>query len=262
MKQYYFLASALPPLRLGLAPDITFDEFCDLLNDNLTQHDLEKTRAVRRWYDIQNIRAYWKEEELDPVGNFDKAHLAEALLAREGFPDYVYDFLDTYENLEDRLHHFPLLVISYFSHEIQKATGLLHDYLQFEREWRLVFLGFRAKRLGRNLTKELQYEDPDDPLIASLLSQKDAKEYVPPEGYEELGTLFEEKGDSPADLYQGLCEYRFRKVTEMMGIDLFSINNIIGYMVQLITLEKMQELDKEKGLSIVHTVLHPELMAP
>lgn len=258
MKQYYFLATALPPLKLGVTPEITFDEFCDLLNDNLNKQDLAKTRVVRRWYDIQNIRAYWKEEELDPVGNFDKAHLAEALTAREGFPDYVYDFLDTYENLEDRLHNFSLLVISYFSNEIQRSTGLLHDYLQFERNWRLVFLGFRAKRLGRNLTQELQFEDPDDPLVASLLAQKDAKEYVPPEGFEELATLFEEHGDSPAGLYQALCEYRFRKVTERVGIDLFSIDNIIGYMVQLITLEKMQELDKEKGLSIVNTVLHPD----
>lgn len=255
MTNYYFVATALPPLQLGVPPEITFEEFDNLLKDNLTAEDYAKTQVVRRFYDIQNIRAFWKKEGLDPRGNLNELTLEEALLTREGFPDYVYDFLDAYETIEDKLHNFPRLVAMFFQYESEEAEGFLREYLNFEREWRLVLTGFRAKQLGRDLSAELQFEDPQDDFVAQILAQKDAKVFLPPDGYEDLQPLFEEHGASPLELYQALCEYRFYKIESLLGIDLFSIDVILGYMAQLITVEKWIELDKKKGLDIMDKVV-------
>jgi hypothetical protein len=257
-KSYYFLATILPPIVLGEVPEMSFSEFTHLLQVNLSPKDLEKANVIRRFYDIQNIRAFWKKEELDPRGNFDGIELEEALLAREGFPEYVYDFLDRYDNTSNRLEHFPGLLADYYNHEIPAATGFLKEYLTFERDWRLVLTGFRAKQLGRDLAAELQFEDPNDDLVAQILAQKDSPSFVPPDGYEDLKPFFEQYGNQPLELYQALCEYRFRRIESMLEMDLFSIDRILGYMAELITAEKWIELDQQKGKEIANRVLKEE----
>ncbi len=252
---YYFLSSAIPDLQVGYPPDITFNEFQNLLKVNLTAEDYVMAEAMRRFYDIQNIRSFWKEEELDHRGNFNEKEIEEALITRTGFPEYVYDFLDRFESEEDRLNHFPWVVAAYFSEELKKAKGFLFKYLTFEREWRLVLIGFRAKKLDRDLAVELQYEDPDDDVVAQILAQKDARSYEPPSRYEELKGLFEEHDDEPLDLYQALCEYRFQKLENFYQIDFFSVDRILAYLAQLVIVEKWMELDKQKGLELVKTMI-------
>lgn len=253
MTYYYFVASALPPLQIDLPPELGFQEFADLLKDNLTEADLAKVWVMRYYYDIQNMRSWWKNEELDPRGNLDDVELEEALIAREGLPDYVQDFLEHYTTPESRLHHFSALPVAYFATESKIATGFLQKYLAFEREWRLVLSAFRAKQLGRDLTVELQFEDPNDDFVAQILAQKDAKTYTPPDEYQELKSLFETHVNDPIALHLALCEYRFNKIQELVGIDIFSIDRILGYMARLIIVEKWQALrtcSKSKVLSM------------
>ncbi|MFQ5728988.1 MAG: DUF2764 family protein, partial [Waddliaceae bacterium] len=139
--------------------------------------------------------------------------------------------------------------------EIQLAEDFVQEYLAFEREWRLVLTGFRAKKLGRDVTAELQFEDPYDEVVAQILAQKDAKTYEPPIRYSDLKTLFEEHYGAPMDLYQALCEYRFRKIEAMYGIDVFSIGRILAYLAQLIIVEKWLDLDKKQGLQVVDAIV-------
>jgi len=255
MTDYYFLATALPDLQLGYPPDITFQGFSNLLKANLSPEDYRKSIVMRRYYDIQNIRSFLKKEEIDFRGVFDENELEDAILTYSGFPDYVYDFLDHYENTEDRLHHFPMLISNYFKIESENATGFLHDYLTFEREWRLVLTGFRAKKMGRDLAEELQYEDPDDDIVMQILAQKDAQTYDPPDRYSDLKPLFDEHSDSPVELYQALCEYRYAKIEELMGTYQFSVDRVLGYLAQLVIVERWLELDKKKGLEIVDKIV-------
>lgn len=256
MSNYFFLATALPPLQLGATPEITFQEFRHLLRDNLSKSDFAKSLLIRRYYDIQNIRAFWLGKDYDRRGNLNPVQLEEALLSSGGLPDYIYDFMEENNTLEKRLNNFPGLIAVYFANETQQANGFLKEFLQFERQWRLVLAGIRAKQLSRDLSVELQYENPDDDFIAQILAQKDAKNFISPDGFEELQQLFEDYVDDPLELYQALCEYRFYKVEAMLGVDMFSIDRILGYMVQLIIAEKWDELDKRKGMAVVNRAMH------
>jgi hypothetical protein len=255
MTNYYFVASALPALQIDLPPELEFQDFEDLLKDNLTEADLAKVWIMRFYYDIQNMRAWWKNEALDPIGNLNEVELEEALVAKEGLPDYVQDFLENYTNTESRLHHFSALPVAYFATESKRATGFLQRYLSFEREWRLVMTAFRAKQLGRDFTSEFQFEDPDDDFVAQILAQKDAKTYTPPDEYEELKPLFEAHRNDPLGLHLALCEYRFNKIQEMFGVKVFSIDRILAYMARLIIVEKWQLLNKEKGVALANKIL-------
>ena len=250
-RQYYFLAASLPELQVGEPPDITFGVLDFVMKVNLKNGDMAQSVVIRRYYDIENIRNFFMEAPLDPYGHYNANDLEEAILTRMGFPEYVYEFLEKYKAREDRLQNFPALIAAYFRNEIAAAEGFLKEFLTFEREWRLVLTGFRAKKLGRDLASELQFEDPYNEVVAQILAQKDAATYEPPTGYGDLKALFEEHYDAPLELHQALCEYRFRKIDLMYGIDLFSIGRILAYLAQLIIVEQWMELDKTKGIQVV-----------
>lgn len=256
MKEYYFVGTLLPPLSLENPPEITFEQFETLLQDNLTKNDYEKTKIIRRFYDILNLRARWLGEELDPRGELDKVELEEAIASRVGLPDYVYTYIDAHEKREDRIKYFPQLLATLFQDAVHVQDPFLRQYLQFERELRLVLVGFRAKKLGWDLASELQFEDPEEEIIAQMLAQKDAKEFTPPEKFADLKTLFVQYGDDPLALQRALDQYRFDYVEGMVDMaDNDSIRRILAYMVQLVLVEKWNEMDKVKGKEIVDAIV-------
>lgn len=255
MSKYYFLTGTFPEIRIGVKPDMSFHELVHLLEENLYPSDLEKSRVIRRFFDLQNMRDFWLEKELDPYGNFDFSQIEDAMFMQLGFPDYVYHFLENYTEKNARLRHFPELLSLYFREEIPKAKGFLKTYLTFEHDWRLVMAALRAKKLGRDIALELQYEDPEDPLVAQILAQKDAKSYQPPDEFEELKPIFDMYQDDAVALNQALYEYRFNKIDLFLGVDLFSIDRVLGFEAQLILVERWLEMDRQKGIEIVKSIV-------
>lgn len=255
MTKYYFVGTLLPELNIDVPPEIGFKELDVLLRDNLSIEDYAKTSVVRNFYDIFNLRSYWKGEPLDPFGSLDERDLVEALVTRSMLPPFIFEYLDKYENNEDRLLHFSELLVRFFNEEIKNATGVFKEYLMLERELRLILVAIRSKKLGRDVVKELQYEDPEDEIVAQIIAQKDASVYEPPEKYEDFKPIITQFYDDPIALQKAFYEYRFRKIQDLIGIDLFSIDRILAYMVEVIMIEKWQHLNKEKGLEIVDSML-------
>ena len=259
MANYYFLGTILPELSIDQPLEISFREFEQLLKENLSNSDLAKIKAIRNYYDIINLSAYWKKEPFDPLGNLDEAGMEEAIVTRTMLPSYVFDFLDRYESKESRLHHFAELLSEFFQSQSSEGQleykGFLKFYVEMERERRLVLMALRAKTLNRDLLKELQYENPDEELIAQILAQKDAPHYVPPEKYTDLAQLYYKYQEDPLQLQKALIEYRIRKIEEYLALDLFSMERILGYMVQLTLLEKWHKLDQQKGKELINEMM-------
>jgi len=259
MKEYYFLASLLPPLEIGHVPSLGFPELKDLLAINLAPEDLEKVRKFLRLIDIENMRAFWSGEPFDPRGNLNRAAMELAIQDQmwspsEEFPIYLSDYLDKYHSVADRLSHFSLLLNQFFLNESEEESGFLRDYFIFQREMRLVMVGFRAKKLHKDISKELQYEDPTDPIVAQILAQKDAKIYEPPFEYKELKPIFDEYGDSPFELHKAVYEYQFNTIVEIFGGEVFNMDRILNYMARLLLVERWLELDVQEGMQLIDTV--------
>lgn len=253
MRNYYFIVASLPPLSVREKPEITFEEFMRRLEINLSKKDLEKTKVLRRFVDMFNIRSLLMEEPVDPRGNLNEKELDEALLVHTVLPEYVFDFLGQFEKVSDKIRNFPGLLARFFNEEIPKQKGFLQRYLIFERECRLVLLALRAKQLGRDVIKELQFEDLTDPLVAQIIAQKDAGSYDPPPEYADLKDLIASCYNDPWLENRVFAEYRFKKIEEMIERDVFTIDRILGYMAQLMLIETLIELDQEKGKMILDT---------
>lgn len=256
MTNYYFLASLLPELEIGHVPKLSFDELIDLIRINVTEEDKEIVYDFLRTIDIQNFLKLWREEPLDLRGNLDEEELEKALdhLAwsdEEPFPLFLIDYLKKYPKIEERVRHFAELMSSYYQHLEEEGTGFVAQYARFQRELHLILIGFRAKRMGRNLLQELQYEDPNDPIVAQILAQKDAKVFEPPFEYLDLKPIFTEFAEQPLLLHKALLEYEFKYIVENWGGELFSIERILNYLSRLILVERWLEMDVQRGMVVM-----------
>jgi len=251
MANYYFLAASLPPLVLGEKPDLSFEEVASRLSINLQKGDYRKAAVLRRFIDVGNIRSLFLEESVDPRGNMTEKELDEAMLLKDGLPEYVFDFLDRFESVSEKVRNFPGLFSLYFAQEMEKERGFLKDFLEFERSWRLVMLAIRSKEMGRDIVRELQFEDFSDPLVAQILAQKDSEEYDPPPEFSELKEKFLSCGNDPWQQYRTVAKWRFDRIEELVGQPLFSIDWILSYMARLLIAEHWNELDEQKGKMIL-----------
>lgn len=250
MAEYYFVNAALPPLEIGKPPELSFQELRVILNENLSEEDLKKVSYLLRPIDLANIRAFWMGLPMDAKGNFTPKELEEALLVPDRLPEYLANFLQQYDTVEQRLRFFPSLYASLYR-ETSKFKGFLLQYYTFERELRLVLTGLRAKQTGRDLVRELQFEDPTDPIVADLLAQKDSPDYTPPLEYEGLKALFEVHSQNPKQLLRAILEYRFAKYEELEENQHFTLDRILSYIARLLIVESWEGLKAEQGRALM-----------
>jgi uncharacterized protein DUF2764 len=246
MANYYFLITALPPVSIGKKPEITFKGLMEMLALNLTPKDLQLVGLLLQPIDLYNMRALWLGFPLDDRGNYKAKELEEALLVKDMLPPYVIDYLERYESTNDRLRYFSSLYVSLFRDEQTHLKGFLKKYYQLEREIRLVLTALRSKKTGRDLVRELQFEDPYEPFVSDILAQKDAADYIPPKEYEDLKTLFMENSSSPQKLNRAILQYRFEKIEEMEENQDFTIDRVLCYIARLLIVESLEQLDLEK----------------
>lgn len=253
--RYPFLIASFPTLEIGVKPDLSFAEAKDLLAHNLNQEDAAKVKILFEPIDLDNIRALWLGLPLNERGAMNAKDLEEALLVRDSLPPYLVDFLERYDTLEERLHNFSSLYASLYREVRPKVKGFLRAYFQFERELRLVLVALRAKQMGRDVIRELQFEDPNDPFAAQILAQRDSPDYTPPQEFEDLKRIFKENSNNPMKLHQEILEFRFNKILELEEkSSSFSIDRILGFLARLMIVETWELLDREKGLSLIDDI--------
>ena len=259
MCKYFFLGSVLPTLSIGRKPDLVFEDLLELLQVNMKRSDLEKVTLIRRHIDLKNVQQLLKKQPLDPRGNFTEKQLDEALLNRVGLPEYLFSHLDAYESIEDQLRHFSKVFIQFFQDMDQKKRGFLKFYFNFEREWRLILAGYRAKKLGLDPIKELQHEDPTDPFVAQILAQKEAPFFEFPFGYEELNEKINEVDGDPMLQYESMATFRFNTLADRAQDNPFSVDYVLGYFVQQMIVENWNALDDNQGKESLQQIIKGSL---
>jgi hypothetical protein len=247
---HFFPISALPPLVWGETPDISFSEAIELVEENLWGRDLALVQRWRWAIDLRNIRAFWLGEPLDERGRWDEKALEEALLVRDGIPQYVADFLDKYESSEERLRWFAALTASFYR-EMEEEGGFFRKAFGWERRLRLVLTALRAREAGRDLVEEFQFEEASEPLVAYFLAQKDAANLSVPDEWQEVKGAFDSSVDDPEALEQAIGKIRFRQWEELIEKSPFSVAELLSYLTRLFILESSQ---KSGGKEIVDTL--------
>lgn len=254
MGQYYYAVSAFPPIVFGAALEMSYEAARQMIALNATGSDWRRVVLFQRVVDIRNIRALWLQAPFDPRGNYQEKDLENALLLKENLPGFVIDFLDRYETREERLRYFPSLTASLYRETLPELDGFLYEYFQMEREIRLSATALRVKASAGDLSRELQFEDPDDPFVAELLARKDESEAVVPEEYEDLKRAFLENRLEPGKLFRSILLIQLSRIEDLEAGRTFSMDQVLGYLARLFLVESWNMLDEEQGRSALEQI--------
>lgn len=256
MGRYYFLSCMLPKLELGVQPDIVFDEIKNIMDCNLSKRDWEVFFRFRQYLDVKNLKAKWLKRDIDRRGNLDEKELDEVLLVADGFPELVFDYLGRYKSDEERVRNYPKLLFSFLNYNIEEeGNPFLRFFFKMELDMAAVLTALRSREEKRDLASELEFAKDGGWLIDHLLSQKDSKELDLPYELEDLKGIFFKNRDNPKRLNFELLNYRFKRIEYFCEKIPFTISSILGYAVNLMTVEDYSQLDKTRGDELLGEVL-------
>ena len=247
MKGYFFLSSFLPKLQFDFPINFSFDDLIRLYTSNLTGRDMKKVWLMRHFIDLKNVCQFLREEPIDKHGNFSESKLSQALDNQEGFPQYLFDYLEKYQTLEEQIRFFPSVLSHFFLDAQEQSNGFLRYYFDFERKWRLVLTAMRAKKLKIDLSKEFQFEDPRDLFVAELLAQKDTSNFEFPAEFKEMDEALKGEDLDPKEQYKALAEFCFYYILENIQDHPFSIDYLLGYLAQFMIIDNWNMLNEKEG---------------
>ncbi|MBI5274377.1 MAG: DUF2764 family protein [Chlamydiales bacterium] len=251
MSQYCFLQTVLPPLVFDSDPLISFEELMNLFEMNLSKDDLKKVALIKKVFDLRNLVELSTQSHLFPYGNLQKNELQDAISDKEFFDYEVFEFLSEHETPVEMRKHFYQLLTKFFQRQLQETTGFLLCFFTFEHHLRIAIAGYRAKKEGRDLVKELIFEDINDPFVMQILIQKDSASFEFPYEFQDLQKILTETS-TPEEEYKAVLKYRFDYFMNDIYQKNFSIDPLLAYMVQLIYLEMLHKLEQIKGEEIIN----------
>jgi hypothetical protein len=244
--KYYFLGASLTPPELEHPLDIGFDQLMARFELNLTGEDKKCLEALRTYYDVCNLRLLWSDEQIDKRGMLAVDELEARVDMHDLLPEPVLEFLGEVD-AENRLRKFSQLLSRYLVWESARHTGFLRDFFAFERDWRLILAGFRAKHMGMDLLKVMAHEDPTDPIVHTLLGQKDSPSFTMPYGFTDLEQPVAHGSDDPLEVYRAFAKFRFNRIAEMILCETFTVDWLLGYTILLTIAEEWNALEQRNG---------------
>jgi hypothetical protein len=255
MNKYYFVITSLPKLLLNQRLDLTFEELIRLFDLNLSKKDFDKIVSFRRFIDILNLKRIWQNKDIDKRGNLNKNELNDHLLLQDLLYDFVFEYMQKYESTENRLKNFSFLTSSFFNKVISESSGFLKKYYSFIRSYRLILTALRCKTLFRDISSELQFENPFDDLTMYLLAQKDMDDIIVPQEFEELKKIYLKNKNNVKKMHLALLEYKLNKIDNLMDKNPFTIDEILAYFTKFLIIEDYQNLNLEKGKEKIEQII-------
>lgn len=237
MEQYYFIHSALPEIKIGYLPAISFLELMQLFYDNLSTFDISKVHRLLTIIDLTNVYYYLTNQPLDSRGLLTLSEIEESLIELIRFPEYLISFLTRYTELSERVEHFSEVYLDYFQVESVNSSEFLRKYMEFEMNLRLYLVPNRAKKLGK------EYKSPI------------SDDEVTYDQFEDLKISLLQVEGNPLEEYQIIQQYRVNFLKDISRTKAFGIDGLLAYMMQLLIIEDDNLLHELQGQQTIDNLL-------
>lgn len=234
MGNFYYIATLLPVLEIGIRPELTFSEYDTLLKLNLNKREYSFVKRIKEYHDLENIRLSLKEKPISRFGNYDRTELREHIHFAESFPPYIQNYLNCYQQTSERLQYFPELLFKYWQQKCNQ--NFLDRYFKFETQLQLIQIYLRSKHLNKNYLNEWPFHEEKNEKM------REEAEIISLKGFDDLKKAFEFHATSPLELHRSICQYRLDWIQKEIGEKLVSLEGLLGYLLQLIIVEKWNDL--------------------
>lgn len=238
MGRHFFLCSAVPDLSIEQKPTIAFDAFIFMLELSCSKSEWRHVISLRQFFDLMNLQATFFHRPLQPYGTVSPDDFEDHLRQHVGLNHTLIDYLIRYPHDDQRREHFSQLV-AYFFEEKKGEKGFVGAYFTWLEEFFVVGATIRAKRLGRDIAKELGDEDFSNPRVLEGLAFRDATSYEPPKAFAKVKEIYDRDFDNPKELEKNTTQFIFQHLEAIKEKHPFSLDYLLAYMVQLILIEHL-----------------------
>lgn len=276
-----YLTLALPPLTLGVRPEISRAELDFMLDQNLTPSERHSIQEMRQIYDIENAMRWFQGRKMNSFGTLSPSEYEIALIEENGelLPPVVLQFMDRYREKKRRKEEASSLLFSYLSDFFSQTfdSSLLSGIkpsIHFNPTIYGLYKIEHIKRLLIGFLRAVDKEQNHEP-VTSLIFKDTCQRlfnFSPdvvtewPELYRPLYEIMREYKTSPIELESRVAQWQFDAIQNLALpnsfrgiIESFGIKDIIIYcaLYNLVDIEsrKGQEISQ---ISIVEQILDRE----
>jgi hypothetical protein len=249
-RDYFYLVSSLPEMVLdqSRAP-FTVVGLVEQLEESLEPQDMEQVRLLLRTHDNDNLLRLLKEEaeQWDELGEFSKEEMQERMKDEQGLPSYMHKFVQAYQNEQpidpDQSWENQLTAL-YYDYALQHSQGFLYDWLVFDRDLRNFLAAWNKRRY--ELRAEGQLIGQSENLEA--LQKSRARDFGLGTEYPYLSKLLNdlERDDLQARA-KAIDRIKWNYIAEQLTFHYFTIEVVLGYLLQLDMLQRWLSLDQQAG---------------
>jgi hypothetical protein len=254
MSRYFFVCPALPELRKDQKPAWSFTQVMDLFKLNFSADALDVVGLCNLWSDLVNYEALLYGLPADSFGNIDSKNFEKSLVDNLILFDFLDDYRRHFASVEDQKKHFAYLHFKFFETACQKAEGFLLNYYKFSEEILTVATALRAKKLGREIEKELSLMNKDLPLAMEAIITRDKVAYQPTPPYEALVEIYENHFEDPRAQHAAFFSFLFDWIEEQKETMSWGLDYASAYLIQLRLLTKLHPDDAQVPFNILEQI--------
>ena len=157
------------------------------------------------------------------------------------YPEFVFDYLEKYKDINERIHHFRELQLAAYDFLIETTSGFLNDFFQYDRKLWITSIAYLGKKRGRDLKGDLSFLDPHDLLTQLLMQQHESEHFEFPEGLEGIDLELDVAFKDPQKEMEMLSRLRYEFCQTYLQTAPFTLDSIFAYYTQVLVLSDFYE---------------------
>lgn len=229
---YHFLGALITPVRLDGGPSVTWVEYKQFLETNLSKKDLGQMERVLHYFDLENLHLFRSGRPLTNFGNWGAADFEQLTLSNVATQPWLEMALTREASLSNKQQQE--IQAKFFEYEIA-IVGVAATVLT--RLWKTLWVSafFRARILAQEST--LRHEPgADHPIIESLIEQLQSDQMEVE--FEKFKFIFETQNYDVQVLSQSALEWQMEYLQQDLDITPFSLERLLVHLIQLAWVER------------------------
>ena len=226
----------------------------DLFKLNLSDRDLRAVHLCNLWSDLVNYEALLYGLPTATFGNLDPKNFDKDLSDHPILFDFLEEYRRHFASAEEQKKHFAYLYFKFFETLCQQAEGFLQVYYKFIEDVLTVSTTLRAKRIGRDVEKELSLMNKDLPLAMEAIFTRDAKAYEPSGPFEALKGIYENFFEDPKAQHAAFFGFLFDWIESKKEGMPWGLDWAVAYLIQLRLLVQLHPDDAQVPFNILEQI--------
>ena len=248
--QYYCIIAGLPELipdqtKLHFSPE----EFKEYLFEEIKESDLELLKTLYLPHDHQNLLNFLHKKDVpfDPLGNYSREFLEEAIKEPEKLPAYLEHFIHAFKNesaLHEKLSWENQLTWEYYRYLKDLKNKFLSEFFSFEWNLKNVMTGLMARKNDRPVEGELIGDD----MITNSIRKSHARDFGIANEFPEVENLINiSEKTSLLEREKEIDLLKWKHIDQLNTFNYFTIEVILGHVLKTEMVDRWLQLDEETG---------------